>query len=317
MNCIAKIEQLKNKIDDAFLPLLGKKVILLDAPFYHNIGDVLIWEGERQFLLKHGIECLYTASYETCTYPSIEKDVTILINGGGNMGDLYHEHVEFLQRVCCNYSHNRIIVCPQTVYYKDAAMQSSDLSSLAKHPNLFFLARDLRVLNLLKLYFGDRTQMVPDMAFYIPNDYLCQFCLPNEKEKLLMLRDDVESKIVGSNIGRGVDVSDWPVFEKSFRRSTFLNKLFKRTSDFSIPFVSAISNRIWNVYAVNCFRVAMIKEGVEFISPYHKVETERLHGCILSILLNRESILLRDNSYGKNRFFYETWLSDLDNVKLV
>ena len=60
----------------------------------------------------------------------------------------------------------------------------------------------------------------------------------------------------------------------------------------------------------------MLMEGVKFISPYKNVETERLHGCILSILLDK-TIVLYDNSYGKNKSFYETWLSDLDSVKLL
>ena len=59
----------------------------------------------------------------------------------------------------------------------------------------------------------------------------------------------------------------------------------------------------------------MFKEGVRFISPYREVETTRLHGCILSILLGKK-ITLIDNSYGKNGNFYNTWLSDLDNVTL-
>lgn len=59
----------------------------------------------------------------------------------------------------------------------------------------------------------------------------------------------------------------------------------------------------------------MIKEGVEFISPYKEIETTRLHGCILSILLDK-NIILCDNSYGKNRNFYDTWLNDIDTLSL-
>lgn len=59
----------------------------------------------------------------------------------------------------------------------------------------------------------------------------------------------------------------------------------------------------------------MIKEGVEFISPYRYVETARLHGCILSILLDKQ-ITLVNNSYGKNKNYYDSWLSDLETIQL-
>ena len=49
--------------------------------------------------------------------------------------------------------------------------------------------------------------------------------------------------------------------------------------------------------------------------PHLYYDENILHGCILSILLGKK-ITLIDNSYGKNGNFYNTWLSDLDNVTL-
>ena len=60
----------------------------------------------------------------------------------------------------------------------------------------------------------------------------------------------------------------------------------------------------------------MIKDGVEFISPYKEVTSERLHGCILSILLGK-IVTVVNNSYGKNLNFYNSWLVDFDDVKLM
>ena len=70
-----------------------------------------------------------------------------------------------------------------------------------------------------------------------------------------------------------------------------------------------------NYYFRHHFAEMMFKEGVRFISPYRQIETTRLHGCILSILLGKE-VTLVDNSYGKNRNFYHTWLTDLDSITL-
>lgn len=315
MNNEQKVNQLRNHIVSALQPLISKECILLDAPYYHNIGDVLIWEGEKAFLNSIGSKCLYTASYETCTFPKIKKETTVIFNGGGNLGDIYHEHFEFLKKVIDFYPNNRIIICPQTVYYNDKVLEERDMLFLRKHTDLYFCARDNNVYVLLKRYFGSKAILVPDMAFCITPDILKSYCLPETKNILTIDRKDCEKLNCVPLKGLCNDVSDWPVFEKSFYKSTFINKIFKYISDLHIPLLSSFSNNLWNVFAQKYFCHLMIKEGVRFISPYNKIISSRLHGCILSILLNKEVILI-DNSYGKNRHFYETWLNDLNSITI-
>lgn len=313
MNNKQKVAQLREEIHSSLNKLVGKKCILLDAPYYHNIGDVLIWTGEQCYLADNNIKCLYTASYETCTFPKIDEDVTILFNGGGNLGDIYHEHMEFLLSVVKHYPQNRIVVLPQTVYYKDALLEAQDFKALSKHKDLYFCCRDYIVYQNLKTIFGSHALVLPDMAFCISPNRLNPYKKSETKEKLIIDREDCERG--ESKVGNDGEVSDWPVFMHSFRKSTFVNKLFKRTADAKIPLMTSLSNKVWNWYACRFFNELMIKEGVEFISPYKYVETARLHGCILSILLNKQ-ITLVNNSYGKNKNFYESWLSDLETIKL-
>lgn len=308
-----KTLQLRTLIYDSLTPLLSKQCILLDAPYYHNIGDVLIWTGEKCFFRDNGIHCLYTASYETCTFPLIDSNTTVVFNGGGNLGDIYHEHMEFLLATASRYAHNRIVVCPQTVYYEDDAMFRTDFSQLVKHPNLYFCARDKHVFELLQPFLKDRLLLIPDMAFYIDEAVLNPYKKSVTKDKLIIARNDIE-QVKDVNLSIDGMVSDWPVFEHPFRQTTFVNKLFKKMADLKFPLLTAVSNSLWNHYAP-VFQKMMIREGVEFISPYKKVETSRLHGCILSILLDKE-IILCDNSYGKNRNFYDTWLKDIDKLTL-
>lgn len=314
MDARLKILQLKSCIVGSLKPLIGRKCILLDAPYYHNIGDVLIWKGEKSFLSEHHIQCLYNASYETCTYPKIAKDVTVLFNGGGNLGDLYHEHMDFLQKVVLKYPNNRIVICPQTVYYTDKSRMKDDFKLLLQHENLYFCARDKVTFSILVEYFGDNTRILPDMAFYIPDEDLRKYELKVTKTKLIIERKDCES-LTGRIPNDDGDIYDWPTFEHSFHRSTFLNKVLKRISDAHIPCVSKYSNHFWDYYFMHYFAEKMFMEGVRFISPYKEVETTRLHGCILSVLLGKK-ITLVDNSYGKNGNFYNTWLYDMENVKL-
>lgn len=308
-----KIVQLREKIYFSLNQIVGKQCILLDAPYYHNIGDVLIWTGVQCFLKDNSIDCLYTASYETCTFPKIDEKVTVLFNGGGNLGDMYHEHMDFLLSVTEHYPNNRIVVLPQTVYYQDESIEREDFGRLLKHLHFYICARDKKVYSHLKEYFGNKTLLLPDMAFCISSQRLKPYIKEQTKEKLIIERADCEKGAAKMN--EDGDVSDWPVFTHSFRKSTFINKLFKRISDASIPVFSSLSNRLWNWYAPQFFNELMIREGVEFISPYKYIETARLHGGILSILLDKD-VTVVNNSYGKNKNFYDSWLSDVENVHL-
>ena len=316
MDSTAKKQQLRNEINHSLGSLVSSQCIILDAPDYHNIGDVLIWKGESDFLREHKKQCLYTASYETCTFPRIDKDVTIMFNGGGNLGDFYPEHMNFLQKVVMSYPDNKIVVCPQTVYYVDKLRMEKDFHILLSHKDLYFCGRDKVTYELLEKYFKNHALLVPDMAFCISEQELGKYKLAETKRKLTIRRSDCETpKCTGKPFSVDGHVSDWPTFEHSIYSTTFLNKIFKRIADAHVPLVTRFSNRLWDNYFLYYFSKAMLKEGVRFVSPYHIVETMRLHGCILSILLGKDVILI-DNSYGKNSNFYDTWLFDIDNVTL-
>ena len=59
-----------------------------------------------------------------------------------------------------------------------------------------------------------------------------------------------------------------------------------------------------------------IRNGIKFLNSYDKIATTRLHGFILSVLLNKE-VGIVDNSYGKNSNFYNTWMQDFDKISLI
>lgn len=308
---IELINVLRANIITTLGPLFSKKCILLDAPYYHNIGDVLIWAGEKAFIEEIGSECIYTASYDTCTYPEIDEDVTILFQGGGNIGDLYHVHPEFLLKIVKRYPRNRIIVCPQSVYYQDSGLEEKDLKELATHDDLYFCGRDTVTVDLLKKYIGDHALCLPDMAFCIPLQDLNVFRRETTLSHLYIERTDCEKADI--IIDANVDKRDWPVFEDSLRKSTFFNKILTRFCKMNLTLLNSFLNSLWDHYAQTIFFKGMLREGVEFISPYKHVSTTRLHGCILAILLDKQ-ITFIDNSYGKNRRFYETWLTKLETL---
>lgn len=314
MNNQEGIKYLKDLIADALLPLIGKQCVLYDTPFYKNIGDVLIWQGELSFLEAKGIAVLDYADYHTYRKKEISKDVTVLFQGGGNIGDLYHEHTELLLSLIKNYPNNRIIVLSQTVYYQDPELFDRDFSLIAAHKDLYFCARDYQVLELIKPKLGDRAVVLPDMAFWVDQNYLNQWKRETSKHSLYIKRNDIEAGKSITTTGY-TTVSDWPCFETKLMRSIIGNTLFDRLYKY-LPFLRIMIREPWKKYSLNTFKQSMIKDGVEFISPFSEVTSERLHGCILAILLDKR-VSVVNNSYGKNYNFYNSWLKDFENVMLL
>lgn len=132
MNFQDKIKSLRRTIEETLVPLISKKCLLLDLPYYSNVGDILIWEGTNEFLKKCSCTCLYKSSLEHYRSFKCSNDVTILLQGGGNFGDIWRLHQDFRLKVISEYPNNRIIILPQSVFYENEKKIKEDASFMGK-----------------------------------------------------------------------------------------------------------------------------------------------------------------------------------------
>lgn len=311
-----KLGSLKNEIMESLASYISGDYVLWDVPYYSNIGDTLIWEGELHFLRKCDRKCLGQASKETCCFPYLPSGTVILLQGGGNFGDLWREHQEFRLEVVRKYPKHRIIMFPQSVYYKDENLMKQDAREMARHPDLILCARDCTSYVLLQENFNNQVLLVPDMAFCISVNHLKQYCQREEHKILFLKRSDKE---LSRNCfyPENIESHDWPSMDRRMWEISLLGKglglivCFKKKG---WNYLHRYSSRMIDRYAQQFLRPALIRTGVEFVSRYCYVYTTRLHVMILSVLLGKECTFF-DNSYGKNSAFYETWLKDLPGVK--
>lgn len=311
-----KIHELRNKIERQLLPLIDDDYVLWDCPYHSNIGDILIWEGERQFLENVKYQCLNITSKDFCLFPDLSSGIVILLHGGGNFGDLWREHQEFRLEIIRRYPEHRIIMFPQSVYYESGDRMKEDAQEMARHPDLILCARDYPSYALLKENFRNRIMLVPDMAFCIPVDYLKQYCRREEDKALFLKRRDKELS-TGYFYPQNMECRDWPSMERRMWKMFLFEKslgMTLRLNKWGLNYFYRMGSGVINWYAQHFLRPALVKTGVEFLSHYRYVYTTRLHVMILSILLGKECTFF-DNSYGKNSAFYETWLKDLPEVK--
>ncbi len=303
-------ETIHNKLDY----LIDRDFVLLDIPYHNNFGDTLIWEGELEFLKKTGHRLLYQSDCLNYNKDKISEESLILLHGGGNFGDLWVMHNDFRKKVITENPNNKIIIFPQTVYYQNEENMFGDAKLYSKHKDITICARDSKSYDLLKKHFSNKILLVPDMALFVNID---KFISTTEKKNssLFFKRTDKEllSEIKPSFVPDNADTADWVNPDsKIINRIAYSRAIISSLYRFNKKLLSKYLDYYW----LNCRKDQHIRLAVNQINPYEKIYATRLHCCILSILLDKR-IYLIDNSYGKNSSFYETWLRELANIKLM
>lgn len=326
MDNIAKISKLREIIKDKLVPLIDSDYVLLDVPNHPNIGDNLIWEGELIFLnnqVRHKLN--YSANVYNINLNEINDEI-ILFHGGGNFGDLYPECQNLRLEVINKFPNNKIIVLPQTVYYSDIKKLEYESSIYINHKYLTICVRDKESYDILSKYIPkEKISLLPDMAFYI------DFPLKTSKsinKALIMHRTDQEKintdyiALIQNSLSKDINIkiSDWPTYSNNkyinhisyllnyqkIKLSIWLQK-FKITNKLVSPEYGLNSRNKRNKY---------INIGVQLFTSYEYIYTTRLHGMILGILLNKK-VFIVDNKYKKCSNFYNTWLREFDDVKIM
>lgn len=310
MNAKDKVAQLQQTICSELDELIDRDYWLLEVPYYANIGDTLIWQGERDFLANVPFRCKGEYSLSTFRFPEIPESEMILLQGGGNFGDLWKMSNDFRLEVVKRYKGNKILVFPQTVKFSDDDYLRMTVAVYAAHPDVTICARDHVSYDFLKKYFCNKVLLVPDMGVFLNVAAWAKYMQVPTKRKLL-LRGDLEYKqfenIKQLQTDNHVEISDWPTMSSDDRISwcfsyVFMGARYLRTlTDLLVKWI---------------YRRHLIKSGVRFVSEASVLYTTRLHGAILGLVMGHK-VCLFDNSYGKNRDFYDTWLKDCDDVVLV
>lgn len=312
-----KIAQLRQILTDQLKPLLSRRVVIVDAPYYDNVGDLLIWQGTVDFLRDNGIELLgcYGAGY--FPFPTLDKDVTIILTGGGNFGDLWRGLQEYRLEIIARYPGHRIVMLPQSICYQDKGLIDNDSDLMARHPDLHLFAREQPSLDLLSARFSrNHIHLAPDMAFCISPRLLVRYRYHENGTTLFLLRADKELPQDAPTALHEADVtSDWPTPEyfprmlRNLKRARRISRDFRRYG-IPLPPVDSAIKFFANRFILN----SMTRKGLEFMEPFSRIVTTRLHAMILSVLLHKPVEYI-DNTYGKLSAYARTWLNDLPDVK--
>ena len=319
---------------------------VLDYPNYPNIGDHLIWIGTIFYLnLQLKLRIRYVSSFTEFSADEMSRKAgktPILLQGGGNLGDLWQPHQKFRESIISTYKDRPIFILPQTIYFQKDKNIKRVADIFNSHPNLTIFTRDNLSYDLAQTHFSDcRVIKSPDMFFQMIGTQNLPTSVKPQDSILYFCRQDLEfnKQFAPESLGLpNLVIEDWVSF----------NWMVKAPDDwpFYIPgtvrliregwqrglaahpgeFLSRIKWNYFHTYSKEFAKMdqpnlhrrswSMMHAGMYQLLQHRLVITNRLHGHLLCTCLGIPHVFL-PNSYYKNELFYETWTQGIPFCRFV
>ena len=320
MNSNEKTLSLKQQIHKILRPLIDSDYMLMDLPYHSNLGDTLIWQGELDFFKTLPYKNLYSISYQgnlTKAKKLIRSETILLFHGGGNFNDLWPVHGLFRHKVIAMFSNQRCIIFPQTIYFEDERNLHDEAEFFSHYPNVTICARDTISMGILRKWFPNNPSLlVPDMAFAMDMSKYKRAKSP--KGSIFVRREDKEYRgsIDYSEVPKDAYITDWG-FIKDCKEYAYSKTIAEWGARFDSRLGTDWNHQWTDWYWNHVLRHLNVKTAINLIDKYAHIYTTRMHAAILSVLLGKNDITLFDNSYGKSSSFYQTWLNNVEGLKLI
>ncbi|KAH9493134.1 pyruvyl transferase Pvg1 [Bulinus truncatus] len=298
------IEEAQRVLINLLTDLIGpiKHVMLMEIATYANKGDPAIAAGEIMLLRKMNKTIVYYCETYSCNQEhhirqeiAVSKKYTkdnlvILMQGGGNL--VGYSVIDKVREAIINrYPQHTKIILSQSIWLNNRNMDSLYYAQkvYSNQTNLIIFLRDRQSLEIAKKYFnGVRLILAPDLAFglgALPRQ------MPPMYDILWIQRKDLESN--------------------KYVLPSFPRNLTVVISDWTTQWTSNVGSRDMET----CFLIAF--SGLNFLQRGRVVVTDRLHGHILSTLLNIPHVLIDNPPYLKLSSFDKSWTESLENTVLI
>ena len=171
-------------------------VILLGEPEYNNLGDHAIAYATKCFVEERFpnieffsiTEAELRYNFKNVSRIIKEEDV-LLLQGGGNMGDMYLDQVKLRRKIIRRFK-NEIIVMPQTIYFKNGNERLPKYYHENKE-RITLVARETVSYDIMRRLYSGETILSPDIVLYL-NGKLKEKSLKYNCDVMICMRNDVE-----------------------------------------------------------------------------------------------------------------------------
>lgn len=254
-------------------------IILFGVPEYNNLGDIAIAYATKQFIQREFGEYEFWEVTENQirtewkkVQAQVRKQDVLLLQGGGNLNNIYREQNELREKVIRAFPQNAIILMPQSCFFEDGRkgdqVRLQIKKYFGKHRNLYLTARDELSYERMKEYFTNETLLTPDMVLSMK--------MPQTTEVRsgigICLRNDAEGTMSVNQIGEII----YKAYDKS-PNLVFLDTVMQEF--YSLDEHEQILSDIWKKFR-SC----------------ELVITDRLHGVIFSYITQTPCIAIDTNN---------------------
>lgn len=278
------------------------RIWFLDAPAYGNLGDQAIAYAILKFCRSafSDAEILEFQEDNVIRYLSWLKDTIkagdlIVLQGGGNLGNLYPRY-EFIRRtIIKSFPHNRIVVFPQSVYFSNDRAGRREIATARKtyaaNRNLVLFARDSKSFQEMKMKFPEtHIELCLDIVFSLNGIVSAEnrsgigVCMRDDKEKTIS--SEQTKKIIEQLSGNKAEIRKF---------DTVLN------TEKSI---------------IGAYRERLVISKLKEFAECETVVTDRLHGMIFSYITSTPCLAV-SNSTGKSLYAYNDWLNGSKGITFL
>ncbi len=276
---------------------------------YNNIGDLAINYAQEKFIERTCPDYRIVSIAITDTYKylkSIKKTLKstdlILLQGGGNFGDLY-PIADFGRLFLCKFfADHRVISFPQTIVFSDTEYGrwrfAKNQKVLSGHQNLTLFAREKISYKMMRDAFGtDKVQLSPDIVLSLLatiREEEDAAALDMRKSVVMTLRSDAEKKVSAEQQSLLQDMVE----------SNYRDVVYKDTE-----FVGISPQTVDEGYE-------KVQEVFKVYQSAKVVVTDRLHGMIFAAVTGTPCIVL-PNSNHKISETYKNWLQQCNYIRFI
>lgn len=285
---------------DCMLIGSNHRIVLMGSPEYNNLGDHAIAYATRNFWEKD-YDYMEISEYDIFRHlRKIKKIVKnsdiLLLQGGGNISDLYMDQQKIREIILKHFPKNKIIMMPQSLFFSDGPKGKEEAAKTKliynKHKNLHIFARDRYSQKKMCELFQCECGLAPDIVLSVK-----QRDTTKRNGVAICIRDDVESVL-------DLAARDW-LFEVCKERFTDIKQM---DTCFDSRVLIADRERVLNAFW-------------EEIRSKELLITDRLHGMIFAAINGTRCVAIT-NSNDKIKGVYEwikstPWIVYTDNIYCV
>jgi len=306
----AVVRQVDDRLDTALRAAIPSgPVALLNIPTHTNVGDHAITLGELAWLRRAGHEIVYTCALDDYSPARLAERIgtgSILLHGGGNLGDLWPHHQRFRENVLAQFPGHKVVQLPQSIKFSSQDNLDTARRAFAGHPDFTLLLRDGAAYEFAQEQFDCPSALSPDSACALgPLTRRCQA----DTDILVLGRTDHESDTrLDQELGEDTLYVDW--LGNTSRRFDALRRIIAlggpaaRKTRASHALGAPILRRSYEALARD-----RLELGLSLLSRARVVVTDRLHAHILCTLLRIPHVIC-DTGYGKVGGYHRAWTAE-------